>query len=86
MKKWKNTCLLFLAATVTCCSTVYAASDYIIADSNSRYLTYEDVGSLSLQQVNYAKNEIFARKKDRMIRSFQIYKKICSEGNHDILK
>ena len=61
MKKWKNTCLLFLAATVTCCSTVYAASDYIIADSNSRYLTYEDVGSLSLQQVNYAKNEIFAR-------------------------
>ena len=61
MKKWKITGLLFLAATVTCCSTVYAASDYIIADSNSRYLTYEDVGSLSLQQVNYAKNEIFAR-------------------------
>ena len=64
MKKWKNAGLLFLAATVTCCSTVYAASDYIIADSNSRYLTYEDVGSLSLQQVNYAKNEIFARRTD----------------------
>ena len=62
MKKWKSAGLLFLAATVTCCSTVYAASDYIIADSNSRYLTYEDVGSLSLQQVNYAKNEIFARR------------------------
>lgn len=62
MKKWKSAGLLFLAATVTCCSTVYAASDYIIADSNSRYLSYEDVGSLSLQQVNYAKNEIFARR------------------------
>lgn len=34
----------------------------------------------------HIKNEIFAQKKDRMIRSFQIYKKICSEGNHDILK
>lgn len=62
MKKWKSAGLLFLAATVTCCSTVYAASDYIIADSNSRYLTNEDVASLSLQQINYAKNEIFARR------------------------
>lgn len=37
-------------------------SDYIIRDSDSRYLTEADVEGLSLQEINYAKNEIFARK------------------------
>lgn len=37
------------------------AGDYIIADSNSRYLTAADISSLTIQQVNYAKNEIYAR-------------------------
>lgn len=38
------------------------------------------------ESFSHIENGIFAQKKDRMIRSFQIYKKICSEGNHDILK
>ena len=37
-------------------------SEYIIPDSGSRYLTEEDVENLTLQQINYAKNEIYARK------------------------
>ncbi len=36
-------------------------SDYIIPDSNSRYLTMADVEGLSLREINYAKNEIYAR-------------------------
>lgn len=38
------------------------ADEYIIADSASRYLTYSDVQNMSLQQINYAKNEIYARR------------------------
>ena len=37
-------------------------SEYIIRDSNSRYLTESDISGLSLQQLNYAKNEIYARR------------------------
>lgn len=37
-------------------------SEYIIPDSNSRYLTESDISVLSLQQLNYAKNEIYARR------------------------
>lgn len=35
--------------------------DYVIADSNSRYLTQEDIDKLTLRGINYAKNEIYAR-------------------------
>lgn len=35
--------------------------DYILPESNSRYLTDADVSGLTLQQLNYAKNEIYAR-------------------------
>ena len=38
-----------------------AQTDYIIPDSDSRYLTNADVAGLSIQEINYAKNEIFAR-------------------------
>lgn len=38
------------------------AGDYIFWDSNIRYLTENEVASLSLQQLNYAKNEIYARR------------------------
>ena len=34
--------------------------DYILPESNSRYLTDADVSGLTLQQLNYAKNEIYA--------------------------
>lgn len=42
-------------------NTPAPSPDYIIADSNSRYLSNDDVKNLSIQQVNYAKNEIYAR-------------------------
>lgn len=34
---------------------------YVIADSDSRLLTGADIADLSLQELNYAKNEIYAR-------------------------
>ena len=37
-------------------------SEYIIPDSDSRYLSREELIGLSLQQLNYAKNEIYARR------------------------
>lgn len=37
-------------------------SDYIIPESDSRYLSREELSGLSLQQLNYAKNEIYARR------------------------
>lgn len=42
-------------------TAVNADSEYIIKDSDVRYLTDEDVELLSLREINYAKNEIFAR-------------------------
>lgn len=54
-------CVLCLALCCTVNWKVYA-SDYILADSDSRYLTAEDVAGLSLREINYAKNEIFARR------------------------
>lgn len=36
-------------------------ADYILPDSNKRYLTMDDVENLTLQEINYAKNEIYAR-------------------------
>ena len=38
-----------------------ASSEYIISDSDSRILTDADVDGLELWQINYAKNEIYAR-------------------------
>lgn len=35
--------------------------DYILPESNTRYLTDADVDGLSLREINYAKNEIYAR-------------------------
>lgn len=37
------------------------SNEYIIADSNTRYLTNQDVEGMTLQQLNYARNEIYAR-------------------------
>lgn len=41
--------------------TAGAEQDYIIPDSNSRYLSEADIQNMSIQQINYAKNEIYAR-------------------------
>ena len=38
-----------------------AEMDYIIPDSDSRYLTKDELTSLTPQQCNYARNEIYAR-------------------------
>lgn len=48
-------CLLCMGIT-----NVYA-SDYICPESNSRYMTEEDVQNFTLQEANYAKNEVYAR-------------------------
>lgn len=37
------------------------SDSYIIPESNQRLLTYSDVQYLTLQEINYAKNEIYAR-------------------------
>ncbi len=37
------------------------AADYILPESNSRIMTEADVEGLSLKELNYAKNEIYAR-------------------------
>lgn len=37
--------------------------DYILPESDSRYLTEADVSGLSLKEINYAKNEIYARRR-----------------------
>jgi hypothetical protein len=42
--------------------TASAAEEYLFADSDSRFLTEADTEGLSLQQINYAKNEIYARR------------------------
>lgn len=36
-------------------------SDYILPQSNSRLLNGSDISGLSLQEINYAKNEVYAR-------------------------
>ena len=36
--------------------------EYIFRDSNTRYLTWDDISSLSLQTLCYARNEIYARR------------------------
>lgn len=38
------------------------ASGYVLADSNSRYITYDDLAGMTKNQVRIACNEIFARK------------------------
>lgn len=42
--------------------TERVGDEYIIPDSDSRYLTDADIEGLSLQEINYAKNEIYARR------------------------
>ena len=52
----------------------YAESDdtaYIIPDSDSRYLTESELTDMSLQVLNYAKNEIYARE-GRIFRSAEL--------------
>lgn len=45
------------------------AETYILPDSDKRLLTDADVADLSLQEINYAKNEIFARHGRRFLSS-----------------
>lgn len=43
------------------CFTAKAADEYLISYSDSRYLSEQDVQGFSVQELCYAKNEIFAR-------------------------
>ena len=45
--------------------------DYLIPDSNSRYLTDADIANMTPQQLNYARNEIYARH-GRMFNSIEL--------------
>ena len=62
------------------------SQDYIIAGSDSRYLTDTDISRLSLRELNYAKNEIYARHGRRFdSRELQEYfnSKSWYEGKYD---
>lgn len=54
-------CLLGMVICMSGSITGQAQSEYIIADSDQRYLCDWDGNQLSLRGINYAKNEIFAR-------------------------
>lgn len=41
--------------------TTPSNADYILPDSDKKYLTSSDVAGLSVREINYAKNEIYAR-------------------------
>ena len=49
-------------APVATTVTVPSGSEYIIPDSNSRYLTYMDLVPLTAEQLRLARNEIYARR------------------------
>ena len=61
--KWQKNVLFWAWMIFGCisCIRVYASDDYIIEDSNIKYLTDADTSVLSLRDINYAKNEIYAR-------------------------
>ena len=42
-------------------SQVFAADDYILPESSEYYLTDQDIEGMDAQELNYARNEIFAR-------------------------
>lgn len=50
-----------LASMIMDAQNAAGPEDYIIPGSDSRYLTLEEISSLNIQQINYAKNEIYAR-------------------------
>ena len=54
--------LLFFCFLMLCFpSTLFARSEYIIPDSNARYLTTTELSDMTPQIMRYAKNEIYAR-------------------------
>ncbi len=69
--QWDDTCITDLSFYSVSPDTInveqlaeegrVTSSEYIFPDSDSSYLTEEDVASLSIREVNYAKNEIYAR-------------------------
>ncbi|RKJ51753.1 YARHG domain-containing protein [bacterium 1XD42-54] len=65
---WAVVCFLILGLGATADSELY-----IIPDSDSRYLNNEDVAGMSLQVINYAKNEIYARR-GRLFQSQELQK------------
>lgn len=82
MKKLLNLSKVFavafmlLAANSIFSNNIYAknsgtSGDYIIPDSDSRYLAESDLADMSLQILNYAKNEIYARE-GRIFRSREL--------------
>ena len=50
-----------LPPVTTVTPTLAPAGDFIFPDSNSRYLSYDEVYAKNQQELSYARNEIFAR-------------------------
>ncbi|MDY3918096.1 MAG: YARHG domain-containing protein [Candidatus Limivivens sp.] len=58
-------CALLVSLTGLCAGKAHAepkAFEYLIADSDTRYLSREEITSMPVQVVCYAKNEIYARR------------------------
>ncbi|MCI8538872.1 MAG: YARHG domain-containing protein [Oscillospiraceae bacterium] len=58
---------MFYAGTPSSTPAYTSSTDYIIPDSNWRVLTDADVAGMTAQEVNYAKNEIYARHGRRFV-------------------
>lgn len=58
----KNTDTLQLDETTALDNYKESATEYIIPDSDNRYITEEELTNLTPKQRNYARNEIYARK------------------------
>lgn len=73
MKTIKLLWLVFLISGLCFISPVMTRAgegtltEYILPDSDRRFLTEEDIASLSLRELNYAKNEIYARRGRRFL-------------------
>lgn len=61
-----------------------STSEYIIPDSDSRYLTEEDLINLTPQQRSYARNEIYARK-GRKFSSVELQEYFATKGWYEPL-
>lgn len=59
--------------------SITAGSAYIISDSDKRYLSLDELSDMPLQVVNYAKNEIYARR-GRIFQSMELQEYFDSQS------
>lgn len=67
MKKSRTHILLGFLTLIFCMgifagkARIVSADEYLCPESNSRYLTEDEIKDFTLQELNYAKNEVYAR-------------------------